>query len=181
MPSLTFNDIQNFSPIHTTLFVETGTNIGTTVDEVKWSFKHVFSIELDPTLAQGCKERFTDDTNVTIIQGDSAVVLPYICKTLDEPTFFWLDGHWCGGNTAKGPLDCPLLHEIKAIMDYCTVECVVAIDDARLFDTIKDEDWSGITIESVVSIVESRLINLTTYPSDMHPQDRLILHLKSKV
>ena len=181
MPSLTFKDIQNFTPIPTQVFVETGTNVGTTVHEVKDFFNHVFSIELEPSLAQGCKDRFATDKNVTIIQGDSAIILHDLCKTLKEPTFFWLDGHWCGGNTARGPLDCPLLHEIRAIMDNCSVECVVAIDDARLFGTVQDEDWSGITMEHVVSMVEPRLIDLTTYPSDMDPQDRLILHLKSKV
>ena len=130
--------------------------MGESVENVCGSFDKVYTIELCPKLAQKAIQKFTKESHVHVIQGDSSLKMPDICKELDLPTFFWLDGHWSGGNTARGPVDCPLLEECRAIADHCKVEAVIAIDDVRLFDKKLGEDWTGITKEKILKVFEQR-------------------------
>jgi hypothetical protein len=180
MPSLTIQEVKEYSTIETNIFIETGTYMGDTVNEVKDSFEKVYSIELSDIYSDRAIQRFKNNNNVNILKGDSSELLTQICKSLDKPCFFWLDGHWSGGNTAKGIKDVPLLDELNEIVNNCKMECVIAIDDVRLFGTNINEDWSDITTENVLKIVNERLINYKFYKSSIHPQDRLVLILKSQ-
>lgn len=177
MPSISINDVLQMTSVKPTLFVETGTFQGETLNNMIPHFKRLVSIELNHSFAESCKTKFSTYKNVTIVEGDSSKELESICKELDEPTFFWLDGHWSGGNTGRGDKDCPLLEEIEVIVKHCKEMCVIAIDDVRLFGSRMNEDWSSITRERVVDIVSSRLSSISYYPSNLHPQDRMVLTL----
>ena len=182
MPSLTKEEILTFaSPFELSIFVETGTFMGDTVNNVKDLFERVYSIELNKRYADVAIERFKNSKNVTIFQGDSSDVLNILTKMLTKPTFFWLDGHWSGGDTARGKKDCPLLEEIDAIVNYCNVACTIVIDDARLFGSKNNEDWLDITHENILSHVGSRLHSFKYFPSAVSPNDRLVIHLLHKV
>ena len=54
-----------------------------------------------------------------------------------EPVFmtalFWLDGHYSGGETAKGDADSPLREELEAIGRHPIKTHVIPIDDVRSF------------------------------------------------
>jgi hypothetical protein len=180
MPSLTIHEVKEYSPFETNIFIETGTYMGDTVNEVKSSFEKVYSIELSDMYANRAIQRFKNDNNVNILKGDSSKLISLICKSIDKPCFFWLDGHWSSGNTAKGEKDVPLLDELNEIINHCKMECVIAIDDVRLFGTNITEDWSDITTENILQIVNKRLIDYKFYKSSIHPQDRLVLILKSQ-
>ena len=80
------------------------------------------------------KERFKNDTNIRIIQGDSGKVLSDILKDIREQAIFWLDGHYSAGITSKGEKDCPIFEELNAILENQKYNHVLLIDDARCFN-----------------------------------------------
>jgi predicted O-methyltransferase YrrM len=179
MPSLSLEEIKNFSKIPTTIFVETGTYYGDTIVEALKHCNRVYSIELSPHYHSLAKQRFNSEPRVNLLQGDSAVVLESLCKLLNEPTFFWLDGHFSSGDTAQGSKDCPLIEELNHIVKYCKPASVIAIDDVRLFGTRNNEDWSDITIDSVLNAVKDRMVSIEYFPSSIHPRDRLVIVLSA--
>jgi len=114
-------------------FIETGTYLGDMVEAQKSSFKKLISIELSSELYLKARNRFKNDSNVLIVQGDSGKQLPEILRTLTEPAIFWLDGHYSEGKTAKGDKDCPIFEELDAILGHSIYAHVILIDDARYF------------------------------------------------
>lgn len=178
MPSLTYQEVESYSPFKTNIFVETGTFMGDTISNVLRFFETIYSIELCNKLCIEASLKFKNENHVSILQGDSTNVLETLCPTLDRPVFFWLDGHWSGGITAKGNKDCPLIEEVSSIFKKCRPECIIAIDDVRLFGTNIHENWLDITRESIIDIVKDRLLSVKYYPSNLHPEDRMVLALK---
>jgi len=114
-------------------FVETGTFMGFMIEIMKYRFKKIISIELDQKLFESVTAKFLNEKKITILQGDSSKVLPVILKELNEPTLFWLDGHYSEGITAKGDLNTPILGELKSILTHHVDDHVVLVDDARCF------------------------------------------------
>jgi hypothetical protein len=111
--------------------VETGTYLGTGARTLAGIFDEVVTIELSPELAAQAQRSLDDCVNVSVIQGDSRVVLAKVVN--DEiPSLYWIDGHWSGGLTAGQESECPILEEISAIRQGPSDSCVL-IDDARLF------------------------------------------------
>ena len=115
------------------LLIETGTAFGNMVEAQKNRFKKIYSIELGVNLFEKAKKRFKNDSNVTIVQGDSGKVLPKILSEINEPAIFWLDGHYSAGVTAKGDTECPIYEELESIFNSKKFNHVLLIDDARLF------------------------------------------------
>ena len=177
MPSLSVEEIQQYSKYKADIFIETGTYLGDTTNNALKYFDNVYTIELSPYYAQMARDRFKNNLNLSIIEGDSSKVLYNLCNIITKSVFFWLDGHWSGGNTARGSIDCPLLEEIKIINNNLKSKCIIAIDDVRLFNTNINENWSGITRDNILEIVKSRLESCTYYPSQYNPEDRMVLHL----
>jgi hypothetical protein len=114
-------------------FVETGTYTGEMVAAMRPHFDRVISIEMAPPIYEGTKRRFTGDSGVQLLLGDSGVLLPQVLAALDHPALFWLDGHYMGGATARADLDSPVRRELAALLRHRTRGHLVLIDDARLF------------------------------------------------
>jgi hypothetical protein len=119
--------------IHAEIFVETGTFLGDTSWGLMNDFRHVYTLEVEPSLAAMAGERFQKKYPVTVIEGDSASILPGLCQKLDGPCLFYLDGHYSGGITGKGETDCPVIAELQAVFDNTKYPFRIVIDDARLF------------------------------------------------
>lgn len=115
------------------ILVETGTYLGDMVEAQKKFFKKIYSIELSIKLYEMAKRRFSKDSNVEIVQGDSGRMLSTIVSKLDKPAIFWLDGHYSGNITAKGEKECPVFEELDAIFNDKIKNHVLLIDDARCF------------------------------------------------
>ncbi len=116
-------------------FVETGTYRGDMVEAVKRDFARVYSIELGVELHRLARERFADDTNVTILQGDSGEVLRGLLPRIDRPALFWLDSHFSDADTARSALITPIRSELDHILAHPLAQRhVILIDDARLFN-----------------------------------------------
>jgi hypothetical protein len=113
--------------------IETGTFLGMMVSAQKERFKKIVSIELDQNLYADARRRFADYSQVEILQGDSGSKLVEVVSRLNGKALFWLDGHYSGGFTARGALDCPIYGELDAIFES-PYPHVVLIDDARCFD-----------------------------------------------
>lgn len=115
--------------------IETGTFVGDTPAAVHADFERIFTIELDPRLSAAARHRFRRQSNITVIHGDSGLILDELAPSLPDPVLFWLDGHWSGGVTARGTEDSPVLRETSAVVHRNAPGDVLLIDDARLFGT----------------------------------------------
>src|SRR5690554_3583386 len=71
------------------VFIETGTYLGDMIEAQKNSFKKLISVELGKELYQKALMRFQEDPQVTLLQGDSGVMLKQVIQDLDEPALIW--------------------------------------------------------------------------------------------
>ena len=118
------------------IWVETGTFLGDTTALLAKSAEMVYTIEPDTNLFQMAQKRFKRNSKVTTINGLSEKIFPQLLPKLRGKVIFWLDGHYSGGITHKGPKDCPIQEELQCIEDnlFCYGSVVVLIDDVRCFD-----------------------------------------------
>ena len=131
------------------VLVETGTYLGDMVEAQKKNFNRVYSIELSTKLHKRALKRFSGQSNITLLQGDSGVQLKALIPQLKEPALFWLDGHFSGGITAMGDKECPVREELAAILPD-QQKHIILIDDARLFNGTHDYP----AMEELQTIVE---------------------------
>jgi hypothetical protein len=134
------------------VLVETGTNYAHMIYVQKDHFREIYSIELDPWKAQSARQKFATRSNIRILGGDSADVLPKLLASLREPCLFWLDGHDFDVST-------PVTRELDALFKHPIKNHVILIDDANWFDgrgqypTIEElrakvaRDYSGHIVE----------------------------------
>jgi hypothetical protein len=115
------------------VFVETGTFAGEMIDAVLGRFVRIYSIELDDGWYAKAVQRFARRPEVTLLHGDSGTRLPDVLAQVTEPALFWLDAHYSGPITARGPLDSPIVQELDAIAAHPVGGHVVLIDDMRYF------------------------------------------------
>jgi hypothetical protein len=114
-------------------FIETGTFFGDTAAAMVGQVANIVTIEISSDLAERARERFAQQPEVRVLEGDSGKLLPTILEDLREPALFWLDGHYSGGITGRGDEDTPIRIELGAILDHPLKTHVVLIDDARDF------------------------------------------------
>jgi len=117
------------------VLIESGTCHGDMVEAMRNEFARIFSVELSPEFHAGAARRFAGVPHIEIVLGDSALVLTEILQRVREPALFWLDGHYSGGDTARGANDTPVFEELTQIYRAGETRHVVLIDDARLFGT----------------------------------------------
>jgi hypothetical protein len=116
------------------VFVETGTYLGETVEAMLGFFKRVISIELSPELHGRAQERFAANNAVQILLGNSATRIADAAKNVgDDAAVYWLDAHWSGGNTAKAEENTPILSELDSIRQFDSRQSILMIDDLRYF------------------------------------------------
>jgi hypothetical protein len=123
--------------------VETGTCYGNACEVARRYFDQVYSIELSPLYYEYANSRFLGIPNVHLYQGDSGYILRNILSsTPNEPTLFWLDAHWSGGNTAKGKTDPPTKLEIDVIHEL-RPGSVILVDDMWELTSSWTERYNG--------------------------------------
>ncbi len=146
---------------HLDTLVETGTYLGEMVWKTRRHFRRIYSVEVDDALAIRAAAEFRRCRNVTILQGDSAEVLPGILAQLDQSALFWLDAHFAPGLAARGVRGTMLGDELRAIGRSGMRGHVILIDDARHlgsggFPSLEEvrEAVHGIDPNYVVSVAE---------------------------
>jgi hypothetical protein len=112
-------------------FVETGTLFGGTAIWAAGHFERVYTIEASEKLHGDAQEKFADFDNIISLFGSTGYHLHKLLPEL-EPSIFFLDAHWSGGDTAGGNFECPLLTELAIIMPWFRKH-IILVDDARLF------------------------------------------------
>lgn len=117
------------------ILVETGTYLGEMIEAMRHRFDKVYSIELSEMLWKRAKRRFKGVANVELINGDSGKELGKLMERIDQPTLYWLDGHYSAGETAQGEKDTPIFEELGHIFNAPRLGHVIIVDDARLFGT----------------------------------------------
>ncbi|MBT0665560.1 hypothetical protein KI809_14725 [Geobacter pelophilus] len=118
------------------IWVETGTFMGDTTALISEGSKEVYTIEPDNVLFEKANARFLNNPYIHVIHGLSEDVFPTLLPTLSGTINFWLDGHYSGGITHKGPTDCPVVEELLCIEKNLSKfnNVTILIDDIRCFD-----------------------------------------------
>ena len=132
--------------------VETGTYLGDMVAAMQDDFEKIYSIELSQELYEKAKLRFQDSAKIELLQGDSGTELGNLIKRIDQPTLFWLDGHYSAGITARGEKDTPIFEELSHIYSSKLKTHVIIVDDARCFGN----DPAYPTLDELTTFVKSK-------------------------
>ena len=164
-------------------FIESGTFLGSTINNLEPYFPKLYTIEIKPELYMYAKNNYGGN-KITFCLGDSSVELTNILKNISDKSILFLDGHWSEGITGRGKKDIPLLEELTQIMAYHINEAIIIIDDIRMFgigpsNSSEPCSWEDISIQKVFEITTSRIKESYYLPSELHKEDRLILHLKA--
>jgi hypothetical protein len=114
-------------------FVETGTHRGDTPHDLRYTFESIVTIEIDPVLHAAAQKRFADQPHIRCVLGDSKEELARIGPSLDQPTVFWLDGHYSGTGTGGAGSAAPLAAELGAIRQSPRNDHIIVIDDMSDF------------------------------------------------
>jgi hypothetical protein len=114
------------------MFVETGTFRGKTSRWAAGIFRDVITIENSRELFDSSSETLRNYKNIQQLFGSSPLQLSKVISDIKQPSLFWLDAHWCGGNTYGEDDPCPLLDEIR-IVKQSGYDHILMIDDARFF------------------------------------------------
>jgi len=137
-PSPTYikKDILYRNGLPDSTWVETGTFMGDTAAFLAQHANMVYTIEPDNYLYDKVRLRFIFNPKIKPIHGTSEEIFPSLLPTLKGPINFWLDGHFSGGFTHKGPTDCPVRDELSSIEKNIShfEKTVILIDDVRCFN-----------------------------------------------
>lgn len=117
------------------IFIETGSYLGDGIQQaIDVGFSKIISIELSNKYYNICRNRFSNNPNVQIIQGDSYKIMPDVLKNINESVTFWLDGHHSCGDTALGDYWSPLMQELDVIKSHNIKTHTIMIDDMRCWE-----------------------------------------------
>ena len=113
------------------VLVETGTYQGDGVETaLAMGFSRVISIELFEILFNDCKKKFAGDNRVTLVLGDSALILWDAIKDVNDRMTFWLDGHvFPNQEIILGVKASPLMEDLEQISRHPIKTHVIMIDD----------------------------------------------------
>lgn len=138
------------------VMVETGTFEGVTTARAARTFERVFTVELDPTLAQRAKEKLARLPNVTVMQGDAMQRLPEILARDDvRDALVFLDAHYSGGETAKGDLAEPAVEELDVLHKHKDKVRAIVVDDFRCFGVNEGFPTKGEVVRQAESLFGS--------------------------
>lgn len=138
------------------VFVETGTYYGDMVEAMKTDFDRIYSIEISKDLYEQARMRFKRVEYIEILQGDSGIEIGKLMEKINHRTIFWLDGHYSGGETARGEKDTPIFEELRHILNASDKGHVIIVDDAQCFGT----DPSYPSIKELSEFIQSQRSNL---------------------
>lgn len=139
----------------TKVLVETGTFEGDSIRAaLAAGIPEIHSVELNRNLYDANKLRFAEYPNVTLHHGNSPVQLREIVKTLQSQAMFWLDAHYCGGDTGfvekSATPRCPILDEIAAIAESPIKNHVILVDDIRFFGKPEFDNISLVDVTKAI-------------------------------
>lgn len=139
------------------VFVETGTFKGDTIAALLDDFDALYTIELDDAMADDARDRFSQESKVSCLSGDSSKLIQRVLSHVTQPALFWLDAHYSGNGTARADdRDTPILAELEVILAH-PFDHVIVIDDRHSFGADKDYP----TVEEVESLAAAHGYSMT--------------------
>ena len=185
MPSLSIDILKQLHDDYKSYpcFIETGTNNGNTTFAVEPFFNTIYTIEFSEQLYNKTKAKYNGN-KITFLHGDSSIVFDSLLPTITQKSIFFLDGHYCGGNSGQSAKDCPLDEEITSIKNNFKYEGIIIVDDYRLFGLDSSsgklsEDWSKISKDNLLNILGDRVDKVYHLDSEFAKNDRLIIHIRA--
>jgi len=165
-------------------FIETGTYRGKTIFSLEPLFDKLYTIEFSEKYYNDTKNKYGGN-KINFILGDSSIIFEHLLSSITEKCIFFLDGHWSGADTGHSKKDCPLEEEITHINNLFSNDAIIIIDDVRLFGLDKSsgkmkEDWSNISKELLLNILQPRINKVYHLDSACAKDDRLIIHINAK-
>ena len=162
-----------FNLIH---FFETGTFKGDGVRYIQqFDFERIYSCEIIDEYVKSSRNRFTKDSRVKILKGQSFEVINNNSSKLDANILFWLDAHFPGADgglnefdeevdeDTKYPLKKELLHLSESRKDY---QDIYIIDDLWIYD---DSEFEHGFLPEYITPPEPRNFNFANdYFKDTH-------------
>lgn len=115
------------------IFVEAGTYRGETTAFFVPHVDQVISVELHDGLFAAAQQRFSHETKVTLVHGDSLVEIPKVVANCPTPPLVFLNGHFSGAGTAEGEEMEPAESTLRRLADVTPAGITIVIDDLRLF------------------------------------------------
>jgi hypothetical protein len=121
--------------IYNSIFIETGTFTGYTLIKTKNLFKKIYSFEPSDKFYNISKNRLKKYKKIMLYNEISEIGLPKLLNKISGNITFWLDGHYSGNETYRGPNKVPIKYELNAIIKNKKRinKFVILIDDYRLF------------------------------------------------
>jgi hypothetical protein len=152
--------------------VETGSWHGDGIQQaIDEGFTEIYSIELSHALHERCNDRFKDNKFVTLIEGDSHLVLDAVLKPINDQITFWLDGHFSGDDTVMGKFNSPLMQELDCIARHHIKTHTILIDDMR--------DWYKANHGFDVNMIKGKILAINpsykfSFEDGVVPNDILV-------
>jgi hypothetical protein len=140
----------------TNTLIETGSYIGEGIQNaINAGFNKIISIELSDKYFNICNNKYKNNDIVTILRGTSEDRLKEAIDLAEGKITYWLDGHWSGGDTAKGKHNVPILQELKQIKDSGRKEDIILIDD---LEQILEEGISEEKLKKTLTSINTNYI-----------------------
>lgn len=118
------------------VFVETGTYLCEGIElALGAGFGEVRSVELSEKLFGKAQTKYAGRSNIKLYHGTSETRLWDMIADIRTPITFWLDAHFSGGITVKGPEMSPVMKELAIIGRHPVKNHVIMIDDRRQVGT----------------------------------------------
>ena len=135
-------------------FIETGTYMGETLNNVQEHFTNLYSVENNKSNYNISVVNTSEKENIHVYFDNSENYLTDNTSHYSNTnTIFFIDAH------SSGNITCPILRELDIICTNIRSSLYIfIINDERLFD--KYTDWKGITKESILNVLNSKNINV---------------------
>ncbi len=138
------------------VFVETGTFMGETTARAAMVFEKVYTIELGHELAMRAKDRFKNNKNVVLIEGDAIVMLARVFEDYKfDNAIVFLDGHFSEGITACGEVAEPAIIELEFLAKHKQRIGGIVVDDFRTFGVVAGHPTKAQLLASAESLFGS--------------------------
>lgn len=111
-------------------FVETGTYIGASTYKISSLFQNLSTIEASPELYEAARQLLCRCDNINCHLGNSSELLKQLSTAYLNNSVVFLDAHYSTGLTSKLYGACPVIDEIRILLDK-SPSAIVVVDDIR--------------------------------------------------
>lgn len=141
------------------LSVETGAFEGHYTDIAEPVFRHHYAVELSPVLAERLRVRFARRPRVTVVEGDTRVVVPDLAATLDGSVCWFFDANWWQRPAGMDPgiagqgQPAPLWDELNAVR-WRSHPDVIIVNEVSTFGTLSaaGRDRRDISVDRIAGL-----------------------------